>query len=81
MNDLDPLRVRLVGQLAELGERAEMLLDRVVVDRAVAVVIGDRTFVVNLFFVQPVVVVVPRIEPERGDAERLQVRQTIDDAL
>ena len=75
-----PSGVRPVHQLAQRREVAEVLLDRVEVHGAVAVVVGDRLAVVGLALVQVVDVVVPGVEPERGDAEVLQVRQALDHA-
>ena len=68
LNHLDPLPVRGVHQFAELGQRAEVLLDAVEIDRAIAVIIGDALVVVSLAFVQVVDVVVDRIDPEGGYA-------------
>ncbi len=81
LDDLQSLAVRRVHQLAQRRERAEVLLDAVEVDGAVAVVVGDRLSVVALLLVQVVHVVVPGIEPERGDAQVLQVGQALDDPL
>ena len=78
LDHLDAQRVRPVHQLPQRGEVAEVLLDRVEVHRAVAVVVGDRLAVVRLALVQVVDVVVPGVEPDRGDPEVLQVRQAID---
>ena len=68
-----------VDHLAQRREIAEVLLDAVEVDGPVAVVVGDRLPVVGLAVVQVVDVVVPGVEPQRGDAELLQVRQLLDD--
>jgi len=67
-DDLDPDAVRVVDQLLERREVAQMLVDRVEVDRAVSVIVGDRLAVVTLSFVQLVVVVVDRVEPDGRDA-------------
>ena len=42
---------------------------------------GARFSFLQLDLVQAIVIVVPGCEPDRGDAEILQVRQAIDDAL
>ena len=69
LDDLDAVGVRLVHQVAQRREVAEVLVDRVEVHRAVAVIVGDGLAVVGLLLVQAVRVVVPGVEPERGDAE------------
>ena len=50
--------MRVIHQLAKIVERAEMLVHAVEVDRAIAVVIGDRLIAVLLARVQVVDVVV-----------------------
>jgi hypothetical protein len=57
-----------------------VLVHRIEIDRALAVIVGDRLAVVHLPFVEHVVVVVERIEPDRGDAERLEIRKPQADA-
>ena len=79
LNHLDAERVGAVHQLAEIVERSEVLLDGVEIDRAVAVVIGDRLVVVLLALVQMVDVVVDRREPDGGHAEIFQIGEVLDD--
>jgi hypothetical protein len=47
-HDLDPLRVRIVDELLERATVADVLVHRVEVGRAVAVVVGDGLVVVRL---------------------------------
>src|ERR1035441_1511325 len=81
LNDLDAHGMGLVDQFAELVERAEVLLDGIVVHGAVSVVVGDGAVAIGFAFVAAVGVVVDGSEPERGDAERFQVGQVLDDAF
>ena len=77
LDDLDAVGVGRVHQLAQLREVAEVLVHRVEVHGAVAVVVGDGLAVVGLLLVQAVRVVVPGVQPERGDPEVAQVGQAL----
>ena len=77
-NDLDAERVRRFHELSEIGQVAQVLVDAVEVDGAVAVVVGDGLAVVFFLLVQVIHVVVDRIDPEGGDAQILEIRQMLD---
>jgi hypothetical protein len=81
LNHFDPLAVRGIHQLAELRQRPKVLLDAIVVDRAVAVIIRDGLAVGSFALVQMVDVVIHRVEPDGRHAQVLQIRQVIDNAL
>jgi hypothetical protein len=81
LDDLDPLDMGRVHELAQRGEVSEVLLDAVEVDGSVAVVVGDRLVVVGLLLVQAIRIVVPGVEPEGGDAEVVQIGQARDQSL
>ena len=81
LDDFDSLSMRRIHKFAKAGESSEVLLDSVEIDRAVAMVIRDGLPVVNLFRVQPVVVVVDGCHPDGGHAEVLQVGKAQFDAL
>ena len=51
-----------------------MLFHAVVIDRAVAVVVGHRLAAVALLLIEPVVVVIPRVQPDCGDSQIPQIR-------
>src|ERR1044072_2402420 len=71
LNDLDARPMRGVDQLTQLRVRAEVFLDGVKVLRVVAMKAGARFVFLQLDLVEVIVVVVPRREPDRGDAELL----------
>src|ERR1019366_4583796 len=77
---LQALGVRLVHQLTEFLQVAEVLIDAIEIHRTVAVIIRDGLIVVAFAFVQVVDVVVYRSEPERGDAQILQIRKVLRNA-
>src|SRR5205085_11518561 len=80
LDELDAEGVRRVRQLAQRRQVAEVFVHGVEIYRAIAVIAGRHLAVINFFLVGPVGVVVPGVEPQGGDAERFQVRQTGDDA-
>ena len=71
LNDLDAGAMRSLNQLAQLRVRAEVFLDAVKVLRVVAMKSGARFVFLQLDLVEAIVVVVPRREPDSGDAEVL----------
>src|SRR5205085_7967866 len=73
--------VCVVNEVAQLRERAEVLLDSVEVNRAVAVEARGRCALLLLYLVGVVDVVVPGREPDCCDAQLFEVRQVVDDAL
>src|ERR1051325_4328656 len=81
LDDLDSVAMRGVDQLAQLRKRAEVFFDAIKILRIVAVKAGARLVFLQLDLVEPIVVVVPRRQPDRSDAEVLEIRQMIDDAL
>ena len=80
LDHLDAGGMRLLDQVAQGSEVAEVFLDRIETGGAVAVVVGDRLAVYGLYVVRHVGVVVPGVEPERRDPEVAQVRQARGDA-
>ena len=81
LDDLDAGAMRSVNELSQFRERAEVFFDAVEVLRVVAVKAGAGFSFFQFDLVEAIVVVVPRREPDRRDAEIFQVRQAIDDAL
>ena len=68
-------------QFAQLLERAEVFLDAVKVLRVVTMETSAWLAVFEFNLVRMIVVVIPGRKPNGGDAEVLQIRQTIDHAL
>ena len=81
LDHLEPECVRASDQLLQIRHRSKVLFDTVEIHGSVAVVVGDGLVVVGLFLIQMVDVVVPRVQPDGGDAEVLQVRQLRGDTL
>ena len=81
LDQLEAARVGGVDQLAQLGHVPEALVDGVEVLGVVAVVARHRLAVRDFLEVEPVGVVVDRVEPDRGDAQVLQVREPVDHPL
>src|ERR1041384_3102815 len=71
LNDLDAGAMRGFDEFAQLRLRAEVFLDGVKVLWVVAVKSGAWFVFLQLDFVETIVVVVPRREPDCGDAEVL----------
>src|SRR6185369_3283657 len=69
LDDLYTRAMRSLDQLTQLCKRAEVFLDRVKILRVVAVKPGARFVFLKLDLVEAIVVVVPRRQPDRGDAE------------
>src|SRR5215213_6490136 len=81
LDDLHAEAMRRINQLAKLRMRAEVLLDNVRVLRVVTVKPGARVVFLQLDLIETIVVVVPRRQPDRRDAELVQIRQAVDHAL
>src|SRR5215212_3328376 len=69
LNDLHAQAMRRINQLAKLRLRAEVLLDNVKILRVVTVKSGARFVFLQLDLIETIVVVVPRRQPDRRDAE------------
>src|SRR6185369_2780627 len=69
LDDLYAGAMRSLDQLTQLRERAEVFLDRVKILRVVAVKSGARFVFLELDLIEAIVVVVPRRQPDGGDAE------------
>ena len=77
LNDLNSRAMRERYQFAQLLERAEVFLDAVKVLRVITMEAGAWFAVFELNFVGVIVVVIPRREPDGGDAEVFEIRQAI----
>ena len=71
LNDLDSGEMRGLDQLAQLLVRAEVFLDNVKVLWVIAMKSGAWFVFLQLDLVEAIVVVVPRREPDRGNAQLL----------
>jgi hypothetical protein len=56
-----------------------VLIHGIEIDGAIAMVVGDRLSLVDLFLVQAVVVVIDWVQPYRCYSEVFQIGQSIDD--
>ena len=71
LNDLNARAMRGVDQLAQLCERAKVFFNGIKVVGVVAVKCSAWFSVFELNFIQTIVIVIPRREPDGGDAEFL----------
>src|SRR5689334_14114916 len=69
LDDLDSVAMRGVDKFTQLCERAEVFFNAVEILRVVTVKAGARLVFLQFDLVEPIVIVVPRCEPDRGDTE------------